>query len=47
MANSRTITIRVPPDVEKQLPPPSLTGERSQFIVNAIKEKLERESKQC
>lgn len=38
----KPITIRLPADVLDQLPVASLTGERSKFILKAIKEKLER-----
>ena len=37
------VTVRIPADVLAKLPPPSLTGERSQFILDAIREKLDRE----
>lgn len=37
---SKTITVRVPDDVYKQLPPASLTGKRSAFVIEAIREKL-------
>jgi metal-responsive CopG/Arc/MetJ family transcriptional regulator len=36
------ITIRIPSDLLAKLPPPSLTGERSAFILAAIREKLEK-----
>jgi metal-responsive CopG/Arc/MetJ family transcriptional regulator len=39
------ITIRIPADLLAKLPPPSLTGERSQFILEAIREKLQREER--
>ena len=39
-----TVTIRVPDDILARLPPASLTGERTAFILSAIKEKLEREA---
>ena len=37
------ITIRMPDDLMKALPKPSLKGKRSAFIIQAIREKLERE----
>ena len=42
---SKTITIRVPDDLMKALPRPSLKGKRSAFIIQAIREKLEREGR--
>lgn len=39
----KVITVRVPPDVLKRLPRPSLKGRRAEFIREAIEEKLERE----
>lgn len=38
------ITVRVPPEVLKRLPKPSLTGKRAAFIRDAIEEKLERQA---
>jgi hypothetical protein len=37
------VTVRIPADLLAKLPPPSLTGERSAFILAAIREKLERD----
>ena len=37
------ITVRVPPDLLKRLPRPSLKGRRAEFIRQAIEEKLTRE----
>lgn len=39
----RVITVRVPHEVIKRLPKPSLEGRRAEFIRAAIEEKLERE----
>lgn len=39
------ITVRVPPDILKRLPRPSLKGKRAAFIRAAIEEKLDREGK--
>lgn len=41
--NSKPITVRIPDDIMAKLPAPSLAGERSQFIIAAIKEKLDRD----
>ena len=43
MSTPQTISTRIPDDILEQLPPPSLTGERSKFVLDAIKEKLERD----
>jgi metal-responsive CopG/Arc/MetJ family transcriptional regulator len=42
----KVITVRVPPDILKRLPRPSLKGRRADFIRAAIEEKLEREEGQ-
>lgn len=39
------ISVRMPPAVLRRLPAPSLTGERAQFIREAIEEKLDREAR--
>lgn len=41
----KVITVRVPPDVLKRLPRPSLAGRRAEFIREAIEEKLDREAR--
>lgn len=38
----QVITVRVPQSVLDRLPAPSLTGERAQFIREAIEEKLDK-----
>lgn len=39
----QVVTVRVPPDILKRLPRPSLKGRRAEFIRQAIEEKLARE----
>ena len=39
----QVITVRVPESILDRLPPPSLTGERAEFIRAAIEEKLAKE----
>ena len=40
----QVITVRVPESILDRLPPPSLTGERAEFIRAAIEEKLAKEA---
>jgi len=42
-AAMQVVAIRLSKDIIKQLPKPSLKGERAEFIRAAIQEKLERE----
>jgi len=39
----QVITVRVPESILDRLPPPSLTGERAEFIRAAIEERLATE----
>lgn len=41
------LTVRLPAEVIERLPAPSLTGERAEFIRDAIKEKLDREARKA
>jgi hypothetical protein len=41
----QVITVRLSPDVLDRLPPPSLTGERADYIRKAVEEKLARDAK--
>lgn len=41
----KLLSIRLPEEIVDKLPPASLTGERAQFIRDAVVEKVEREEK--
>ena len=51
MAKDKTplevLTVRLPAEVIERLPPPSLTGERAEFIRAAIKEKIAKEERKA
>lgn len=43
MAQLQALTIRLPDEMLKRLPPASLDGHRSKWIREAVQEKLDRE----